>query len=109
MTTVSWLSLLASSTGFAAGSYFLKRYADLGSMSDLGHAFAIFALSNLLYAQLLAKGLGQGAAMSSMTHLILMSALGVAVFGERFSYHQAGGLLFAICSIWLFAQNTQSA
>ncbi|MDA5556179.1 hypothetical protein [Shimia sp. MMG029] len=45
MTAVSWLSLLASSGGFASGSYFLKRYADLGSLADLGCAFAIFALS----------------------------------------------------------------
>ncbi|MGJ8530098.1 hypothetical protein [Maritalea sp.] len=107
MTNVSWLSLLASSGGFAGGSFFLKRYADLGTLSDLGYAFAIFALSNLIYAQVLARGLGQGAAMSSMTHLILMSVLGVAVFGERLNYYHVGGLMFALCSIFLFAQSTQ--
>lgn len=108
MTTVSWLSLLASSGGFAGGSYFLKRYADLGTLFDLGWAFAIFALSNLIYAQVLAKGLGQGAAMSSMTHLIIVSLIGVTAFGERMTYHQIGGLMFALCSIWLFAQSSQS-
>lgn len=109
MNGVSWLSLLASSAGFATGSYFLKRYADLGTLSDLGYAFAIFALSNLIYVQVLAKGLGQGAAMSSMTHLILMSFIGVAAFGERLTYHQVGGLMFALCSIWLFAQSVETA
>ncbi|ALG91167.1 MULTISPECIES: hypothetical protein [Actibacterium] len=107
MMAMSWLSLLASSGGFAGGSYFLKRYADLGMLTDLGYAFAIFALSNLIYAQVLSKGLGQGAAMSSMTHLILMSVLGVTVFGERLSYHQVAGLMFALCSIWLFAQSAR--
>lgn len=107
MTTVSWFSLLAASGGFAGGSYFLKRYADLGTLGDLGCAFAILAVSNLLYAQVLAKGLGQGAAMSSMTHLILMSIIGMAAFGERLTYHQAGGLFLALCSIWLIAQGAQ--
>jgi len=108
MTTVSWLSLLASSGGFAGGSYFLKRYADLGYLVDLGCAFAIFALSNLIYVNVLTKGLGQGAAMSSMTHLILMTIIGITAFGERLTYHQVGGLMFALCSIWLFANSTQS-
>ena len=99
MTAVSWLSLLASSGGFAGGSYFLKRYADLGSLVDLGCAFAIFALSNLIYAQVLAKGLGQGAAMSSMTHLIIVSVIGMTAFGERMTYHQISGLMLALCSI----------
>lgn len=108
MTAVSWLSLLAFSGGFAGGSYFLKRYADLGSLADLGCAFAIFALSNLIYVNVLAKGLGQGAAMSSMTHLILMTIIGITAFGERLTYHQIGGLMFALCSIWLFASATQS-
>lgn len=109
MTTVSWLSLLASSGGFAGGSYFLKRYADFGTLGDLGYAFAIFALSNLIYANVLAKGLGQGAAMSSMTHLIIMSLVGLIAFGERMTFHQVGGLIFAMCSIWLFAQSAESA
>ena len=108
MTAVSWLSLLASSGGFAGGSFFLKRNADLGTLTDLGCALAILALSNLLYAQVLAKGLGQGAAMSSMAHLIIVSLIGVAAFGERMTYHQIGGLIFAVCSIWMFAQSTQS-
>lgn len=107
MTTVSWLSLLASSGGFAGGSYFLKRYADLGSMADLGYAFAIFALSNLIYVNVLTKGLGQGAAMSSMAHLILMTIIGITAFEERLTYHQVSGLMFALCSIWLFAQSSQ--
>lgn len=108
MNTVSWLSLLASSGGFAGGSYFLKRFADLGSLNDLGCAFAIFALSNLIYVNVLAKGLGQGAAMSSMSHLILMTIIGTTAFGERLTYHQVGGLMFALCSIWLIANSTQS-
>lgn len=109
MTAASWLSLLASSGGFASGGYFLKRFADLGLLADLGCAFAIFALSNLIYASVLAKGLGQGAALSSMTHLILMTVIGITAFGERLNYHQIGGLMFALCSIWLFALSAKPA
>lgn len=109
MTAVSWLSLLSSSVGFSAGSYFLKRYADLGTLGDLGIAFAIFALSNLVYAQILSKGLGQGVAMSSMSHLIVMSVLGVFVFGERLGHYQLGGLICALCSIFLFTLSAKAA
>ncbi|KZY52580.1 MAG: hypothetical protein RLP08_03445 [Marinovum algicola] len=102
MTGVSWLSLLASSVGFSAGSYYLKRYADLGTLGDLGFAFTIFALSNLAYAQILSKGLGQGVAMSSMSHLIFMSVLGFVAFGERPGPEQVLGMVCALLSIWFF-------
>jgi drug/metabolite transporter (DMT)-like permease len=108
MTGILALNLVVSSIGFATGGYFLKRFADFGTLPDLGYAFAAYALSNLIYAQVLAKGLGQGAALSSMTHLVLMSVLGVFVFGERLSYYQLGGLMFALCSIVLFTQSNQS-
>ena len=107
MNITSWLFLLVSSGGFASGSYYLKRYADMGALVDLTCAFVIFALSNLLYAQLLTKGLGQAAALSSMSHLVLMSVLGVTAFGERLNTYQIGGLMFALCSIWLFAKSAQ--
>jgi drug/metabolite transporter (DMT)-like permease len=105
METTTLLSLLASSAGFTAGSFFLKRYADLGSLTDLICAFAVFACTNLIYARVLAKGLGQGAVLSSMSQVILLSALGALVFGERLNAHQLAGLGLAIGSIWLFAQS----
>jgi uncharacterized membrane protein len=98
------LSLLASTTGFTAESFFLKRYADLGTLTDLGCAFAVFAFTNLFYARVFAKGLGQGAILSSMSQVVLVSALGALVFGERLNAHQLIALGLAICSIWLFAQ-----
>lgn len=88
MTGVLAINLVVSSVGFATGGYFLKRFADFGALSDLACAFAIYALSNIIYAQVIAKGLGQGAALSSMSHLLLMSTLGVLVFGERLTYHR---------------------
>ena len=97
------VNLIISSAGFAFGGVYLKRYADLGI------AFGIFALSNLVYANVLAKGLGQGAALSSMAHLLIMSALGVLVFGERLGIYNVTGLIFALLSIWFLALETQSA
>jgi uncharacterized membrane protein len=105
METTTLLSLVASSAGFTTGSLFLKRFADYGTLTDLGCAFAVFACTNLIYARVLARGLGQGAVLSSMSQVVLMSALGALVFGERLNAHQILGLGLAICSIWLFAQS----
>lgn len=109
MTTTSWLCLLVSNGGFAAGGIFLKRYADLGTMFDLAVAFAIFAVSNLFYANILAKGLGQGAILSGMSHMMLMSAAGIFLFGERMNPIQLTGLVFAIISVWMVTYSGQAA
>ncbi|MGH1398393.1 MAG: hypothetical protein ACRBCT_04185 [Alphaproteobacteria bacterium] len=95
-------NLCASSVGFAVGSVYLKRYADHGAWLDLGGAFLVFGLSNLVYAQVLAKGLGQGAVLGSMAHLILMSVAGVLLFGERMGIYHVAGLVSALATIWLF-------
>ncbi|MEM1377070.1 MAG: hypothetical protein AAGG69_06745 [Pseudomonadota bacterium] len=95
--------LVASSAGFALGSVFLKRYADAGSLGDLGLAFGVFAASNLLYVPVLARGLGQGAALSSMAHLMVMSSLGVLIFGEKLGPYNVAGLITALITVWLFA------
>lgn len=109
MTALNWLCLFASSGGFGAGAIFLKRYADLGTLFDLTVAFAIFAVSNLLYAHILAKGLGQGAVLSSTSHIVLMSAAGILLFGERMNSIQVTGLVFAIISVWLVAYSGHAA
>ena len=109
MTALLAFNLIVSSAGFALGGVYLKRYADAGGWSDLATAFAICAASNLVYAQILAKGLGQGAVLSGMTHLILMSAIGVLLFGERLGPHHVAGLVTALAAIWLFALGNQSA
>jgi drug/metabolite transporter (DMT)-like permease len=107
MTAHFVFNLIASSAGFALGGVFLKRYADAGAWHDLGVAFAIFACSNLLYAHVLAKGLGQGAVLSSMAHLLLMSAGGVLIFGERMGPMHVAGLVSALVTIWLFTLASQ--
>lgn len=101
--------LATSSAGFAFGSVFLKRYADAGSWGDLGLAFGVFAVSNLVYAQVLANGLGQGAALSSITHLMMMSALGVLLFGEKLGPYNVAGLVTALITIWLFSMAQHTA
>lgn len=109
MMSTTWISLAASSLGFTAGSVFLKRYADLGGIGDLTISFTVFAISNLLYAQVLARGLGQGVVLSSMAQIVLMSGLGVMLFKERLTTPQIGGLILAVVAIWLICSQTQSA
>ena len=95
-------SIAASSIGFVAGGLFLKKYADTGALSQLGIAFTIFGVSNLIYAQVLAKGLGQGSVLTGMAHLIMMSAAGVLFFGEKMGPYHVAGLVSALATIWMF-------
>ncbi|MCP4409306.1 MAG: hypothetical protein GY807_16445 [Gammaproteobacteria bacterium] len=106
MFSTIWISLLASSLGFTAGSVFLKRFADQGAIGDLTVSFLVFAISNLIYAQVLARGLGQSVVLSSMTQIIVMSGLGALLFGERLTPQQIGGLVLAVLSIWLICGAT---
>lgn len=109
MSAILIFNTVVSSAGFALGAIFLKRFADAGTWSDLGAAFLIFGVSNLVYAQVLAKGLGHGAALSSMAHLILMSIAGIVFFGERLGVLHFAGLASALATIWLFTLASQSA
>lgn len=103
MSATLTMNVIVSSAGFGLGSIYLKRFADGGALNDLGAALLIFALANLVYADVLAKGLGQGAVLSGMTQLILMSAAGVLLFGERLGPYHVAGLISAVATIWLFA------
>lgn len=99
--SIWWVHLGGSSAGFMLGSLMLKRYADTGALVPLSLSFAIFALSNLLFAEVLKAGLGQGVVVSSMLQVILMAGLGVMMFGERLSLVQMGGVLLAAISLFM--------
>lgn len=108
MTGLAVFNLVVSSAGFALGSVFLKRYADAGHLTDLGSAFVILGLANMIYIQLMSKGLAQAVAISSMAHLVLMALASVLLFGERLGQFHIAGLILAMITIWLFAQNPQA-
>ncbi len=99
--TLWWLNLAGSSVGFTLGSLLLKRFADTGGWTMLSLSFAIFAVSNLLFAHVLRSGLGQGVVASSMMQIVLMAVLGVLVFGEKLSVPQIAGVAMAVMSIFL--------
>ncbi|MEM0949900.1 MAG: hypothetical protein AAGK37_21070 [Pseudomonadota bacterium] len=99
--TMWWLNLAGSSVGFTLGSLLLKRFADTGGWTVLSFSFAIFAVSNLLFAQVLRGGLGQGIVASSMLQIILMATLGVLIFDEKLSILQIAGVALAVTSIFL--------
>lgn len=109
MTGLSVFNLVVSSAGFALGSVFLKRYADAGQWFDLGSAFLILGLSNMVYIQLMAKGLAQAAAISSMAHLVLMGLASVLLFGERLGQYHIVGMMLAMVTIWVFSLAPQTS
>lgn len=101
------LFLSCSTVGFAGGSVFLKRFADHGQMSDLMVAYAIFAVSNLAYAAVMTKGLGQAVVLSGLSQMLLVSAIGILVFGERLALTQVVGLFLSLVSVWLFTSTSR--
>ena len=105
MTSSPAIMLALSTIGFCTGGVFLKRFADGDGATNLGIALTVFLFSNLAYARLLANGLGQGAIMSSMAHLVVMSAAGALVFGERFGAREGAALSFAVMAAWLAYQS----
>ena len=102
--TSYWLILCAAGACFTAGSVLLKQFADTGVSCVLLLAILALGVGNLAYMRLLVHGLGQGAAMSSMSQIIALSILGAVLFGERLGVPQLAGLGLAIASIWLFSQ-----
>lgn len=103
--TVWWFHIAASSAGFMLGNMLLKRFADTGMLVMLSAAFAVFAGSNLIYARVLKRGLGQGVITASMTQIVLMALLGVLIFGEKLTVHQVIGVVLALISIYLILGN----
>lgn len=108
MTNLFWVQLILSNGGFALGTVLLKKYADTGSLLWLTGAFAIFASANLIYARILAHGLGQAAALSSMGHVLLLVLVGTAM-GERMTEDKIAALVLAGVAIWLFSRPAGTA
>ncbi|MGJ8530261.1 hypothetical protein [Maritalea sp.] len=108
MNSITLAYLLSSSAGFSVGTVFLKKFADTGAFTALGTAFGIFAVSNLIYAKLLQVGIGQGVVLSSMAQLILMSTVGIVLFGERMTPFNLTGLVLALIAVWAFALHSQA-
>lgn len=96
-----WANLAGSTVGFTLGSALLKRFADTGAVTSLLLSFAVLGVSNMLFVSVIRTGLGTGIIASSMSQIILMAALGVLVFGERFSALQVLGVALAATSIAL--------
>lgn len=82
----------------------LKRFADTGVAYVLILAIFALGLGNLAYVRLLTYGLGQGAALSSMSQVVALALLGAVLFEERLGLYQIGGMRLAVASIWLFSQ-----
>ncbi|MEM8821051.1 MAG: hypothetical protein AAGE90_16235 [Pseudomonadota bacterium] len=105
MTTAFWITLFASTVGFVSGTVALTKYAASGSLLWLALSFTIFAIANLLYARILAHGLSQGAALSSISHLLLLVLVGT-VMGERLTGDRVAAVVLAAVAIWLFSKPT---
>ena len=93
---------------FALGGVYAKRFADLGQFHNLVFSFTAYFAGNLLFLEILKRGLGFGMVLSSMGQLILMVLIGVLLFGERFGPMQGVGLTLAILAIAAFSFGTDA-
>ena len=97
------LRLLICAVGFGTGGIFLKRYANSGMVLDLWVSMGAYLTANLLFIDVLRRGLGYGMVTSSMVQLILMTVAGVWLFDEKLSPMQMAGLACALLAIALFS------
>lgn len=88
---------------FIAGTVYLKRFADTSSMPSLAIAFVLLAIGNIMFVQVLRGGLGSGVVASSMSQIIVMTAISAFIFGERVQLQQLLGVAMAVGSIFLMS------
>ena len=95
------LPLAGSSVGFTLGSLLLKRFADTGAWTDVAIWLTVFAVNNLLFAQVLGSGLGRGVVVSSMSQTNISRRHGHPDHWGKVPLSQSAGVFLAVLSIFL--------
>ena len=90
--------------GLAFGGVYLKRYADFGIPADLAISLTAYLAANLVFIEILKRGLGFSMVVSSMGKLCLMVVIGALAFGERVGPMEGTGVALALLAIAAFAQ-----
>ena len=102
-----WIRFCLAVGSFCVGGSFLKRYADFGQPHDLGLSLGAYLIGNLLFIEILKRGLGFGMVLSSAGQLCLMVIIGALVFGERVGPMQGVGVTLAVLAIAAFSYGAE--
>jgi small multidrug resistance pump len=95
-----WLS--GAMAVFLAASVSLRSYVDNGKLGVLVVALILYTLGNLMMVRLMREsGMAVAISVSAVLQLVLASAVGLTVFGERPTLQQAAGLALGIVAVAL--------
>jgi len=87
---------------FLAASVSLRSYVDSGKIGVLVVALILYTLGNLMMVRLMREsGMAVAISLSAVLQLVLASAVGLTLFGERPTAQQAAGLVLGIIAVAL--------
>jgi drug/metabolite transporter (DMT)-like permease len=87
---------------FLAASATLRHYVDNSKFWVLLIALCLYTLGNLMMVRLMREsGMAVAISVSAVLQLVLASAVGLTVFGERPTALQAAGLALGIVAVAL--------
>ena len=87
---------------FLTASTTLRSYVDSGKWPVLIVALCLYTLGNLMMVRLMREsGMAVAISLSAVLQLVLASAVGLTIFGERPSAQQLAGVALGIVAVAL--------
>lgn len=87
---------------FLTASATLRTYVDNGKLPVLIVALILYTLGNLMMVRLMREsGMAVAISVSAVLQLVLASAVGLTVFGERPTLQQLAGVALGIVAVAL--------
>lgn len=97
--TSTMLGLVLTSTPlFLIGTYWLKRFADEGTILTAAMAALFYTAANYFYARLISASLSEGYLASSISVCLSTMLMSVFVFGEVFDARKFFALIALIAA-----------
>jgi small multidrug resistance pump len=104
MAPALFLWLIGSALVFLAANSTLRAYAGNGQVWVVVGAMCLYIIGNLMMVRLMREsGLGVAIAVSSVVQLVMAVGVGMAVFGERPSTLQLGGMALGLVAVTMIA------
>jgi multidrug transporter EmrE-like cation transporter len=101
MTPTNTFLLFASTITFVGAASAAKAWAlSANSIAWLVLTLVLYTLGNLIMLRLIRDvGMGVALSLSAVVQLVAVNVVALAVFGERVSAVQAGGLFLAVLAV----------
>jgi glucose uptake protein len=94
--------LMGAMVVFLGASATLRSYVDNSKLWVLLLALCLYTLGNLMMVRLMREsGMAVAISVSAVLQLVLASAVGISIFGERPTALQAAGLALGVVAVAL--------